>query len=260
MSRSSRAPTIPGKFTGIVRRAAAAGMTLIEVLVVLLIVVVLVGGIAIGGGQVAGARLRQSATLITGAARVAFTRANANSRNTRIVFDFDNEKMWLEEADRPFYESTNDKTHTGGADPATETEAAAIAEGERILKGPKAPRAHFHMVSTSEEHPENALLSRNLPSGIGFKAVQTEHDDEPITEGRAYLYFWPGGQTERASIQTCVTHTENGKAVCDPGDGTTFSMMVAPLTGKVTVKAGAVDLVLPKDDEGASDRRDPGSF
>ncbi|MEO8801087.1 MAG: hypothetical protein ABI551_24560, partial [Polyangiaceae bacterium] len=140
MSRSSRAPTIRPEFRAIVRRATSVGMTLIEVLVVLLIVVMLVAGIAIGGGHVASARLRQSATLITGAVRVAYTRANATSRNTRIVFDLDNEKMWLEEANRPFYESTNDKTHTGGADPATEIEAAAIAEGERILRGPKAPR------------------------------------------------------------------------------------------------------------------------
>jgi len=30
--------------------------------------------------------------------------------------------------------------------------------------------------------------------------VQTGHDEDPRTKGRAYLYFWPGGLTERASI------------------------------------------------------------
>jgi hypothetical protein len=36
--------------------------------------------------------------------------------------------------------------------------------------------------------------------------------------------------------------------------------MVAPLTGKVTVKPGSVDLTLPVDDLTASDRKDPGTF
>lgn len=260
-------PTIALKNRAIVRRtearvgsARSRGMTLIEVLVVMAIVAILVGGIAIGGGQVASARLRQSATMITGAVRVAFTRANATSRNTRIVFDFDNKKLWLEEADTPFYASTNDKTHTGGADPATATEQAAIAEGDRIIKGPRAPRAHFHIVSTSEDKPESALLTRDLPSGIQFKSVQTAHDDAAVKSGRAYLYFWPGGETERASIQTCIYKKQDDGTVCEDEDIGVFSLIVAPLTGKVAVKSGSVDLDLPVDDQTASDRQDPGAF
>lgn len=258
--RAPYEPPIALKNRAIVCRSSARGMTLIEVLVVMAIVVVLVGGIAIGGGQVAGARLRQSATLISGAVRVAFTRANATSRNIRIVFDLDARKMWLEEADRPFYASTNDKTHTGGADPATEIEQAALAESDRIVKGPRPPKPHFHVISVSDEKPDAPLLTRDLPSGIAFRSVQAAHDDAPITSGRAYLYFWPGGETERASIQTCIAHDENGKAVCDAEESGTFTMSVAPLTGKVTVKPGSIDLTLPTDDQTASDRHDPGAF
>lgn len=258
--RSPCGPSIALKNRAIVRRTRERAMTLIEVLVVMAIVAILVGGIAIGGGQVASARLRQSATMITGAVRVAFTRANATSKNTRIVFDFDNKKLWLEEADTPFYASTNDKTHTGGADPATATEQAAIAEGDRIVKGPRAPRPHFHIVSTSEDKPDSALLTRNLPSGIQFKSVQTSHDDVAVKGGRAYLYFWPGGETERASIQTCIYKKVDDGTVCEDEDIGVFSLLVAPLTGKVAVKTGTVDLELPVDDQTASDRTDPGAF
>jgi general secretion pathway protein H len=243
------------------RRALERAMTLIEVLIVMAIVVVLIGGITLGGGQVSGARLRQSATLVTGAVRVGFTRANATSKSVRLVLDIDNSKIWLEEADSPFFAKANDKTGTGGADPATAAETAAIEEGNRILKGPMIPRPHFHIISTSPEKPNSAVLSKPLPSGIRIRSVQTAHDDVPITKGRAYLYFWPGGETERASIQTCVSHTTQDKQiVCNTENEGTFSLMVAPLTGKVTVKPGSVDLTIPTDDVTASDRRDPGTF
>ncbi|MEO8874149.1 MAG: prepilin-type N-terminal cleavage/methylation domain-containing protein [Polyangiaceae bacterium] len=241
-------------------RARSRAMTLIEVLIVLAICVVLIGGIAVGGGQVSGARLRQSATLLAGGVRVGFTRANATSKSVRMVLDLDASKVWLEEADAPFLAKANDKTHNGGADPATVAEQAAVEEGDRIIKGPRAPRPHFHMISTSDDKPNSAILSKSLPSGIHFRSVQTAHDDHPVTSGRAYLYFWPGGETERASIQTCITHKEEDKQVCNTEDSGTFSMMVAPLTGKVTVKPGSVDLKIPTDDVSASDRLDPGTF
>jgi general secretion pathway protein H len=242
------------------RAAGERAMTLIEVLIVMAIVVILIGGIAVGGGQVAGARLRQSATLVTGAVRVGFTRANATSKSVRMVLDIDNSKLWLEEADAPFYAKVGDKTGTGGADPATVAEQAAIEEGDRILKGPRVPRPHFHIIATSPEKPNSAVLSKPLPSGIRFRSVQTSHDDVPITKGRAYLYFWPGGETERASIQTCISHAVDKQIVCNTENEGTFSLIVAPLTGKVTVKPGSIDLVLPVDDATASDRRDPGTF
>ena len=235
-------------------------MTLIEVLIVMAIVVILFSAVAVGGGQVSGARLRSSATLLTGAVRVGFTRANATSKSVRMVMDLDTSKLWLEEGDAPFLAKANDKTHTGGADPATAAEQAAIEEGDRIIRGPRAPRPHFHLISTSDDKPSSAVLSKPLPSGIRFRSVQTAHDDVPVTKGRAYLYFWPGGETERASIQTCISHTENDHQVCNAEDSGTFSMIVAPLTGKVTVKVGSIDLTLPTDDVSASDRRDPGTF
>jgi general secretion pathway protein H len=252
--------TISAEKKRIARRNSTRAMTLIEILIVMAIVVVLIGGIALGGGHVASARLRQSATLVTGAVRVGFTRANATSKSVRMVLDLDTSKLWLEEADAPFLARANDKTHTGGADPATVAEQAAIEEGDRIIKGPRAPRPHFHIISTSPEKPNSAVLSKNLPSGIRFRSVQTAHDDVPITKGRAYLYFWPGGETERASIQTCISHTQDKQEICDTTNEGTFSLMVAPLTGKVSVKVGSIDLTMPTDDATASDRRDPGTF
>jgi general secretion pathway protein H len=100
----------------------------------------------------------------------------------------------------------------------------------------------------SEPGKGKKALERN----IKFRRVQTAHDYEERKDGRAYLYFWPGGQTERASIQLKVGEDDDEKNA--------VTLIVAPLTGKVTVKDGAVEMPKPQDDKEASEREDPGAF
>jgi general secretion pathway protein H len=78
--------------------------------------------------------------------------------------------------------------------------------------------------------------------------VQTPHDDTARTSGRAYLYFWPGGRTERSVIQMRIGEAED--------DDHMLTVLVSPLTGKVSIKGGAIDLKVPTDDTQASDRQD----
>src|SRR5262249_19366247 len=151
----------------------------------------------------------------------AFTQASATSRSVRLAFDLNQQTISLEEADVPMLVQLKDTTGTGGAHPVSLAEKQAVEETERILKGPQAPRARFHPVKTLGFGPQTG--SRPLARGITFREIQTAHDSEPRTSGRAYLYFWPGGLTERASIQIRI------------GDSTeasdTLSLIVAPLTG-----------------------------
>jgi general secretion pathway protein H len=233
------------------RRAAQRGLTIVELLIVIGLIAV-VTGVAVGGTmQLASARLRRSATMITSAIKVAYTRATATSHDVRLVMDLDAQKIWLEESDAPMLVLTKGSTAMGGAEAVTDTERAALAEGEKILKGPPVPKPRFHPIEAyGFGDTEAGKGGKPLQRGIGFRQVQAAHDDAPRTSGRAYLYFWPGGLTERASIQVQVAgETE---------ERNTLSLVVSPLTGKVNVKAGAVDLELPTDDDHASDRADTG--
>jgi general secretion pathway protein H len=238
-------------------------MTLLEVMVVMIIIAVLVVGIVGGTGQLGSARLKRTATSISGAVKVAYTRATATSRSLRLVFDIDANTLWLEEGDAPMLTQSKDKTGTGGADPATDAERAAIEEGAEILKGPKVARAHFHPVSGITMNADEVTAGKDgaptggkgpikLPRGITFRKIQAVHDDDAREKGRAYLYFWPGGFTERAAIQIRIGNSDD--------DGDTLTLMVSPLTGKVTVKNGPVSLVIPLDDKEASERQDNGAF
>ena len=176
-------------------------MTLVEILIVMVVMSLVLGGVVLGSGQMSGSRLKKSATMITGAVRVAYTRATATSRPVRIAFDFEQNAITLEESDAVMLVQTTDRTGTGGAAGTTQAEQNAIAEGERIVKGPQTPRPAFHPISGGIGVTDLGAGARPIERGIKFRAIQTAHDDEPRTSGRAYLYFWPGGLTERASIQ-----------------------------------------------------------
>jgi general secretion pathway protein H len=232
-------------------RTHLRAVTLIEIMVVMSIIAV-VSGVAIAGSmQLPSARLRRSATMIASAIKVAYTRATATSHDLRLVMDLDQQRIWLEESDMPMLVQAAGKTAGGGADAVTQAEKEAVAEGERILKGPPIPKPRFRPIEVyGFGDVESGKGGKSLQRGIRFRAVQTTHDDAARTQGRAYLYFWPGGRTERASIVIRIGDAEESSR--------TLSVLVSPLTGKVAVKGGPVELVVPTDDDHASDRQDTG--
>ena len=80
-------------------------------------------------------------------------------------------------------------------------ERAAIELAARVVKGPQIARARFTPVKALGFDDPDTSGGRSLGKGVKFRKVETGHSPEGQTSGRAYLYFWPGGQTERASIQ-----------------------------------------------------------
>jgi general secretion pathway protein H len=232
-------------------------MTLIEVLIVMGLMALILGAVVVGSGQRNSAKLHHSATMITGAIRVGFSRASATSKTVRLVMDFEANELWLEEGDQPHLVQSKDLTGTGGASPATAAEQQALAESSRILKGPPIPKATFKEIDAmGVAASEPGKGHKPLDGGITFRQIQSQHDDSPRKEGRAYLYFWPGGNTERSAIQLRIGKLEEGKA----DTATTVTLLVQPLTARVTVKDGAVDMPAPKDDKESSEREDPGAF
>jgi general secretion pathway protein H len=233
------------------RRASQSGLTLIEIIVVMTIIA-LVSGVAIAGSmQLPSARLRRSATMIASAIKVAYTRATATSRDLRLVMDLDKEKIWLEESDIPMLVQSAGRVATGGSEAITEAEKEALSEGEKIVKGPPIAKPRFSPIDAyGFGDVESGKGGKSLQRGIKFRAVQTTHDDAPRTSGRAYLYFWPGGRTELASIEMRIGDSDEMAH--------TLTVLVSPLTGKVAVKGGAVELVVPTDEDHASDRQDTG--
>jgi general secretion pathway protein H len=220
-------------------------MTLIEVLIVVALMAMIGGALIFGSGMFSSSRQRGAASLVVSMVRLATTRANTSGRPVRIVFDLEQEKIFLEESSAKMLREKSDTAKpSAGAEPATEAEEAAQKEAEQILEGPTAPRARFSPVQ------QIGAEGRELGKGVEYRQVQTQHDREPVNEGRAYLYFWPGGGTERAAIQL------QRKGVSD--EDASLTVMVSPLTGRAKIQRGRLELPesLGDDDEGG-EREEP---
>jgi general secretion pathway protein H len=231
------------------RRGSQRAATLIEILVAISIVALLAGGMFAGIGMVRRSRLREAATFVTSAVRVAYMHASSTSRPTRLVFDFANRTIKLEETDGAFYVQQD---RTGGAAGATDLEKQALEEGEAIADGAKKARPEFHEVRRStldavanvREGEDSANKSgKELPRGVSFRQIEVAHEDDPVTGEQVYLYFWPGGMTERAAIQL-----QMGDGAGVPADDV-MTVSVKPLTGGVRIDNGPVEMDRPRGDD-----------
>lgn len=196
------------------------------------------GAVIFGSGMLTSSRQRAAATLIVSGVRMGITRANTTGKPVRMVFDLDAHRLMLEETSGVMLRKKEEKNTGGGAEAATLAEKKAKQEAERIVDGPKAPRAEFSPVKQFGFDGDQPGAGRELGAGVKFKQVQTDHDEEPRTDGRAYLYFWPGGGTERAVVQ-----------IVRDGDPDGLSVVVSPLTGRAKIERGAVKLEGSRNDE-----------
>jgi len=243
---SSRSPRPP-----LSARPRQRGVTLVEVLVAVALAALLSSGVFIGAGGLSSARLRQSSTLVAGAIRVAYTHAGASSRPTRLVFDIEQRTITVEDTEGRMFVQSGDRT--GGAAAATDAEQQAVEEAEEILDGRRPERPSFKPVDKllgfRRDKPGGG---KHLAKGIVFRQIEVAHEDDPVTEDRAYLYFWPGGQTELCAVQLARAQGT------DVDDKDIITVLVAPLTGKVKVLGGAVEMPRPMSDEELSERQDTG--
>ena len=230
------------------RRGGARGVTLVEVLITVAVIAVAMGLTMLGGSVADSARLKRSSVMIAGAIRIAYGHANAISKPVRLVLDFDERMVSLEESAQDLKIEKNDRA--GGAAAATEAEKKAQEEAEQILKGPRAPRPTFKPTKPFGFNLDKDKPGKELERNILFAQIETGHQDEPVTQGRAYLYFWPGGQTERAAIQLRIAGSDAQQDI--------MTIIVSPLTGKAELKKGAIAMPRPRDDVEESERQDTG--
>lgn len=72
---------------------------------------------------------------------------------------------------------------------------------------------HFQVVHRLFRKP------KSLPSGLGISGVELNGQDEPITTGKVYIYYYPQGLVQQAAI-----HLQSGKKL-------KWTLAIQPLTG-----------------------------
>lgn len=193
----------------------ARGFTLIELLVVLAVVAGAAAMAVPALNSISGANARKAAGELAGTMRVLFDAAALRHATCRVAIDLDKRAFWAECAPGPA------GVPPGGGD----DESLAIRfpdesdpEIRRVLA-----RSKFG------EFKDRLVDRRELPGKAGFGPVHLEGRRDALETGVAYVYFFPGGQAQKAWVPVV-----DGKNL--------FTVVTEPFTGRTRVVAGKVEV------------------
>jgi general secretion pathway protein H len=207
-------------------------------MVVILIIGLAMGSAVYGIRGMARSELRGSAAKLAGAIRYCFDRSITTGAYFRLVLDLDTNRYTAERSDERVY-LVRGKEESPGKGQALDVAALEKQQAEDDQKlqdsfsrdntvaaalepPPKPRRAKFQSF-------KDAALPEVKFKRARFFDVYTTRQREPYVKGKAYLYFFPDGHTERALIRL--------------SDGDDFyTLIVHPLTGRVEVRSGRIEL------------------
>lgn len=224
------------------------GMTLIEIMVAVIIVAIVSTGVTYGLGLMMRTSLRSACMKILAASRYAYTRSVTQGVTVRVVLDFDETKVAIEEAHgRVALTRASDptraamahdsKNEAGASDDRTGVDpwAAAQAALQRTQR-PSFGASPFASIADEDGDPIERYAPHSLGSGIRLIKMLVPHEPDAREHGRGAIYFFPGGRTEHAVIQLT------------DGRDDVYTVELHPLTGRGTVHTAAWEPRDPEDD------------
>ncbi len=197
------------------------GFTLIEVLITVAVIGVMALAAAPAVNAFTGANARSSAAEIAGAYRYLFDTAALRHQTCRMVLDMDHQEWWAE-CTEPGPGGRRGQP-VMGKDGVAEDDEAALAKG--FSDEPDADKRRFLARARFAEFKDRQVGKRKLKGGSAFEKIWTPRQRDPQTKGKAYVYFYPQGQGDRAQIP-----------VADGGNA--YTVVTQPLTGRARVVSG----------------------
>ena len=197
------------------------GFTLIEVLITVAVIGVMALAAAPAVNAFTGANARSSAAEIAGAYRYLFDTAALRHQTCRMVLDMDHQEWWAECTESG--PGNRRRQPVMGKDGLAEDDDAALAKG--FSDEPDADKRRFLARARFAEFKDRQVGKRKLKGGSAFEKIWTPRQRDPQTKGKAYVYFYPQGQGDRAQIP-----------VADGGNA--YTVVTQPLTGRARVVSG----------------------
>lgn len=193
------------------------GFTIVELLVVVGVIAVLAGLAAPALGSITGANARKAAGELAGGMRALFDTAALRHATCRMALDLDARAWWAECAPGPAGVARSADAQADEEDLARRFPDVQGDELRRLLA-----RTRFGAFS------DRLVGKRELPGSAAFGTVHVE-GRRGAAEGIAYVYFFPGGQAQRAFVPVA--------------DGNNlYTVVVEPFTGRSRVVVGAVEV------------------
>src|SRR6187549_3254087 len=192
-------------------RSSAQGFTLIEVMVVFAIIALMAMATTQGFRSLRKADLREASTQMSGAMRYLFDRASTTGKIHRLVIDLEQGMYWAEVSDDKFFiprEAESEETLRTREDKEADEDEEEARKRERAERetqmGKGAPSGSSFDLSKLEVgdfRPKRARFAAFKDLALKpvrvkktkIQSVYTPRVTEPLTSGRAYIYFFPLG-------------------------------------------------------------------
>jgi len=230
----SRPPLRPGPGP-----RAPAGLTLVEVMVVIAIAATLLSATVIGMGALTGAKARETLGELGATMRALYDTAALTGHTCRMVFEMPPGDAtgftYRAECAGRAVTAAADRDRTLRED--TQASADAARRGARSGSVGRPGTSLLDVLSQEKDRVESAakfsiFLSPEIEprrvSGVKL-SVWTPHQRQPARSGLAYVYFFPQGSAERAQVTA-----RQGNSV--------WTLVVSSLTGKTTVVDGEPEI------------------
>ena len=203
------------------RASLARGYTLLELTVVIGIFAMLAMVVVPSVQAAMGVHLREEAGKLGGAIRAMYGEAALSGKTCRMVLDLDDAAWWPECAQGKVTVKKVEASSRGARiEEAVRDALDTDADAERRRVEERGAFAEF----SSSLAPRHAL-----PEGVVLQSVWTQHQEEPYVSGKAYLYFFPQGQTEKAYL-----YLTDGDDI--------YTVIVSPVSGRTKVVAERVEI------------------
>jgi len=199
------------------RAPRSPGFTLIELMVVLAVVAAAAALAVPALAGISGANARRAAGELAGSMRVLFDTAALHHATCRVALDLDRRTFWAECAPGPAGIAPGGE-RGDDADLAERFPDETDPEVRKVLAG-----------STFGKYTDRLVQRRELPGKTAFGPVHLEGRRDAQESGTAYVYFFPGGQAQKAWVP-----------VVD-GDHL-FTVVTEPFTGRARVVVGKVEV------------------
>jgi general secretion pathway protein H len=180
--------------------------------------------------SVTGVRMQSSAGQLAGCMRALFDQAALSGRTCRMAFDLDARTYWPECAQGSARISSSKEESRDGKRYIDELAKQRELDRMTDLQRDNPIQAQIEAKTPFAKYEDEDTRRYQLPDGVSFAWVWSPHQTQKYTAGDAYVYFFPQGNAERGII------------VLKHGDDDLISVAMNPLTGKVRLTPGEVEV------------------
>lgn len=215
------------------RARRQAGVTLLEIMVVLAIVGLLAVGLIYGYRRLPATVLRRDATHLAAILRSAYDRAAATGAHHRVVLDLDRGEYKVERCEgkvelrKSVDQKEEEETKRREEEKQKLLEQAQSGPGQMLQTVLQDSGMKLGQTEDCQAVPGEMGKAQELTRSPEVKIVRVfvRHYERPADRGQVVLYFFPMGRAERSVVELAV------------GDRM-LSLAVHPLSGRVQVVDG----------------------